>query len=242
MNKRTGLETRVWNALSAGTVMVALLGGCAVTPSTVRDLPELPPEFARDLAIARTAPVLMTESATTVAPLEPRPAGPTVLLAPSKACTAIFDGYVLFPITVCYPPPVFYDALILDAAAAPVVGNTLVPPVKYFKLTSHPLTSVVRLPWFCSVRSGPWYAHVEGQQICNTNPNIRQFKAELLGAPEPVVVVWSGALSDVPPPLNLFGIQQTGEFCTCCSGFMCPDGSCKPNPNQCSIGPPAVKQ
>jgi len=64
---------------------------------------------------------------------------------------------------------------------------------------------------------------------------------KLVRDPEPVVVLWSGSLSDVPPPLKLPAIVQTGEFCTCCSGFMCPDGSCKPNLNQCDVMPPAVK-
>ena len=97
------------------------------------------------------------------------------------------------------------------------------------------------LPWFCSVRGGPWYGHVEGAQICNVNPNVRSFRAEILGAPEPVVVVWSGALGDVPPPLNLAAISESGEFCVCCSGTMCPNGNCVPNPQQCTIGPPALK-
>jgi hypothetical protein len=68
MRKSTGLEARMRDALSAAVIMCGLLSGCARTPNTIRDLPELPAEFARDLAVARTAPVLMTRPAATPAP------------------------------------------------------------------------------------------------------------------------------------------------------------------------------
>jgi hypothetical protein len=222
-------------------ILCGLLSGCAATPNAVRDLPELPAEFAGDLAIARTAPVLMTRPAAAVAPLAPRSTSTPPALAPARACTSIFDGYVIYPITVCYPPNELYGTLDLKVAeAAPASAKAAAMPVSYFKLSSHPQVRA-GLPWFCTVRGGPWYGHVEGAQICNANPNVRSFRAEILGAPEPVVVFWSGALSDVPPPLNLVGISQTGEFCVCCSGTMCPNGNCVPNPQQCNVGPPALK-
>lgn len=234
-------SSRVRDALSAGIMVCVLLSGCAATPNVVRDLPELPAQFAKDLALARTAPVLMTKPAAPPASLMSPPASGALPLAPSKACTSVYEGYVLYPITVCYPPTDFFERLNLEVArSAPASGKTPDIAISYYKLTSHPQARF-GLPWFCSVRSGPWYGHVEGAQICNTNLNVRQFKAEILGAPEPVVVVWSRTLNDVPPPLNLLGISQTGEFCTCCSGSMCPDGRCVPNPNQCGVMPPALK-
>jgi len=241
MRDPTGFQASVRSALSA-TVVCALLGGCATSPGTIQNLPELPAEFAKDLALARTAPVLMTKPAAvapTVAPLPP----PGPIFAIARACTAIYEGYVIYPFTVCYPPTVLNDDLVLSAAAAPAPpagGKTSIQPVRYFKLSSHPLARIPGL-WFCTVRGGPWFGHVEGQQFCNSNPNIRSFKADILGGPEPVVVVWSGTINDVPPPLNLLGIQQTSEFCVCCSGIMCPDGSCKLDPQQCGVMPPAVK-
>lgn len=45
MSKRTGLEARMRDALSAGVIMCGLLSGCAVTPKAIRDLPELPAEL-----------------------------------------------------------------------------------------------------------------------------------------------------------------------------------------------------
>jgi len=158
---------------------------------------------------------------------------------PSRACTSAYEGYVIYPITVCYPPG-RWDELELAQTASLPARFSQVLATKYYKLSAHPQARF-GLPWFCSVRGGPWYGRVEGAQICNANPNIRSFKAEILGAPEPVVVLWSGTLADVPPPLVLAAISQTGEFCTCCSGVMCPDGSCKPSFNSCGVMPPALK-
>jgi len=227
-----------WGSL----VVSGLLSACAPTPSVVRALPELPAEFARDLAVARTAPVLMTKPAAVAAAPTPRPAGTPVPLALAKACNATLEGYVLFPITVCHPPNDLYGSLDLSAAAqrASVARGTAVPPAQYFKLSSHPQVTV-GFPWFCTVRSGPWYGHVEGRQFCNANPNVRSFTAEIVGAPEPVVVVWAGTLDDVPPPLRLVSISQTDEVCVCCSGFTCPNGNCVLDPKQCDAMPPALK-
>ena len=239
MSKHKGLEPRVRDVLSAGVIMCGLLSGCAVTPDAIRGLPELPSEFAKDLAVARTAPVLMTKPAATAPTLEPRPAGPIFAIA--RACTAIYEGYVLYPIAVCYPPTALYGTLDVGAVEAPAPADrTAALPVRYFKLSSHPQARIGG-PWFCVVRSGPWFGHVEGQQICGVDPNVRLFKADILGAPEPMVVFWSGTLNDVPPPLNLLGIAQTKEFCVCCSGIMCPNGTCKPDLQYCDVMPPAVK-
>ncbi len=67
MGIRTGLQPKTRHAWSAGLAVCALLTACAEAPKVVRDLPELPAELARDLAVARTAPVLMTKPVTTVA-------------------------------------------------------------------------------------------------------------------------------------------------------------------------------
>jgi hypothetical protein len=218
----------------------AVVAGCSTMPDAVRVLPELPAEYARDLAPARSAPVLMTTPARAALPPASRPPSGPVALAPARACTSVFEGYVTYPITVCYFPGAFAELVQANVEEPPSrVPGTRVGPTRHFKLTSHRSFQVSRAWMFCSVRSGPWYARVEGAQICNVDPNVRVFRAEILGAPEPVVVNWSGTLEDVPPPLTLPGIQQTGEFCTCCSGVMCPDGSCKPQFNQCGVKPPA---
>ncbi len=225
------------NAAWAGLIACEVLAACAtVLPQALRNLPELPPEFARDLAVADTAPVLMTKPR---APAVPRPSPPPPL-APARACTTIYEGYVTYPITVCYPPSVLFDTLKLAASEAPAARGTAISPTRMFKLTSHPLVSFGSL-WYCTVRSGPWYARVEGAQICNANPNIRSFTAEILGAPEPVFTAWSGTLADVPPPLKLVAVSETSEFCTCCSGVTCPNGACAPDLQHCGVGPPAAR-
>ncbi len=227
------------SAAWAGLIACAVLAACAtVLPQALRDLPELPAEFARDLAVADTAPVLMTKPARAPAPAVPRPSPPP--LAPARACTTHYAGYVTYPITVCYPPSVLFDTLNLAASEAPAARGTAISPPRIFKLTSHPLVSFGSL-WYCTARSGPWYAEVAGAQICNTNPNIRSFTAAISGAPEPVFTSWSGTLDDVPPPLKLVAISETSQFCTCCSGVTCPNGACAPDLQHCGVGPPAAQ-
>jgi hypothetical protein len=172
----------------------------------------------------------------------PNPSSPGPIFKLAKACTDLYDGYVIYPMTVCYPPSDLFGTLSVGTFEA-VAPSPKIPalPTRYFKLSSHPQVKIGR-PWFCSIRSGPWFAHVEGAQICDVDPNFRVFTAEIIGAPEPVVANWTGALTDVPPPLNLFGISPSPPpSCVCCSGVMCPNGNCSTDPQHCSVGPPAVK-
>jgi hypothetical protein len=218
-------------------ITCVLLIACVAQPPTFSDLPELPPEFAQNLAIAHTAPVLMTKSARAL----PQPTSRGPILAIARACTTDYGGYVTYPIAVCYPPGELAETLERSRAETPPPTRAgAISPPPSFKLSSHPLVSI-RTPWYCTVRNGPWYAHVEGAQHCGANPNIRSWTAQILGAPEAVVVTWAGAINDVPPPLNLTAISQTNEFCVCCSGFTCPNGNCVTNPQLCGGGgPPAV--
>jgi hypothetical protein len=236
--RRARFGANPFHRSAAAALLSALLGSCATTQDVTRDLPELPADLAKDLAPARTVPVLMTRPLTLVRPL-PAAALP---LVPPRACTTVYEGYVTYPITVCHPP------VILEQAAAasftrldPSLGKTASFEAKHFKLSAHPAIRVAFPPWFCTVRGGPWYGYIEGRQICNVDPNVRVFTAQILGAPEPVVVTWTGAIENVPPPLNLVSVTATGEFCTCCSGVMCPDGSCKPKFENCQVMPPAIK-
>jgi hypothetical protein len=223
---------------AAVLTLCVLSVGCATTPKAIDELPELPDALARDLVVARSAPVLISRPATSTT--TPPPVSPPPALAPARACTTVYEGYVVYPITVCNPPSVLFESLIAIADTGPPPMGSRVPATRNYKLTSHPLTRLGP-PWFCTVRSGPWYARVEGAQICNVDPNIRSFTAQLLGAPEPVVVIWSGALTDVPPPLVLTAITASGDFCTCCSGVMCPNGNCVPKFENCGVKPPALK-
>jgi hypothetical protein len=221
---------------AAFVLSCALVGGCALIPSAVDRLPELPQELARDLAVARTAPMLITQPASPA--IMPAPAAPAPLpLAPNKACTSVYEGYIAYPVTVCTPPFLQFDQLLAKADDGAPAPPAAVPPQRSYKLSAHPLGEI-RRPWWCSVSNGPWYVRVEGKQLCNVDPNVRQFTA-VLNAPAPVVIIWPGGLTDAPPPLNLSNVPQTGVSCTCCSGVMCPDQSCKPKFDMCVQGPPA---
>jgi len=223
----------------AGAALCLLLTACSKTPQSVAALPELPTELAADLVMAKTAPVLMTGPVS--GPLSTPVSAPPVALDIAKGCTTSYDGYVLFPITVCYLPPLpELSTIPPPVLAKKIPGVAEIPVTKFFKLSSH-AKNRLKHPLFCSVRSGPWYAHVEAEQKCGTNPNILSFTAGILGAPEPINVTWSGQLSDVPPPLVLTGITESGTVCQCCSGSTCPDGTCKPSVDMCGVMPPAIK-
>jgi len=247
MNARTPWNSNRRQRFLAAVVGSGLLAGCPSprTPPAIEALPELPAENARDLAVGRTAPVLITTPPAAAVAKPPPLHDAGTIFAIARACTTDYDGYVLYPMTVCYPPSDLYEKLAVGAVEAAGPRTTRkVPPqrTRFFKLSSHPLVGRGG-PWFCTVRSGPWYAHVEGQQLCSVDPNVRVFHADILGAPQVVVVNWTGALTDVPPPLNLFGISPNGESCVCCSGVTCPNGNCAPDPQHCGgVGPPAVTQ
>lgn len=236
----TGGARRAIRMLSL--VSFAALAACASKPHHgVAGLPELPADLAKTLTKGDAAPVLMTRDVDASRPIEKLKAA-EANLAIARACTDSWDGYVIYPMTVCYPPTAQFESIALDRLTARNAKSqgSIAPPA-VFKLSEHPLVHI-RAPWFCSVRGGPWYAHVEGKQLCNTNPNVRVFTAEILGAPQSVVINWSGTLEDVPAPLDLAAISFTKQVCVCCSGVTCPDGSCKPNANQCGgAGSPAVK-
>ncbi len=243
---RKGSAVSFRRAAWSSAILVWFFAACSERPDPLRDLPELPPELAQNLAVARTAPVLMTKPPAAADSGAPASASPPVPLAPAKACTIVHEGYVTFPITVCQPPNELSQALDLGTAQTADTRKTTVPATRYFRLTSHPLVRS-NLPWFCATRGGPWYGQVESRQICNANPNIHSVTAVILGAPEAVAVHWTEdwskepPLSKAPEPLKLVAVSQTGEFCSCCSGNMCPDGSCVPEPQQCNVMPPALK-
>ena len=105
-------------------IVCVVLAACAVLPQALRDLPELPPEFARDLEVADTAPVLMTKPARAPAPALPRPSPPPPPAA-ARACTTFYAGYVIYPFTVCYPPSVLFDTLKLAASETPAARGMI---------------------------------------------------------------------------------------------------------------------
>jgi hypothetical protein len=138
MRTRTESESTAQHAAWATLIVCGLLTGCAVPPKVVRDLPELPAELAPDLAVARTAPVLMTKPAAAVVSMAPRPA--IAPLVPSKACTSIHEGYVTFPITVCHPPNELYQTLDLSA-------RDLLPATRRTTVLASRTTSSRRIRW-----------------------------------------------------------------------------------------------
>ena len=216
---------------------------CRSSEGNLDRLPELPAELAANLQPSRTTPVLMTRAPKRPAGSLQQDAGKIMPRAVSKVCVRNYQGYVVYPIVVCYPPNILLEGLDWSAIQA-TERNTAAAAAatatsKYYKLTSFPNLSLNR-PLFCSAKGGPWFASVTEQPRCD-NINVSDFRLEIQGAPESVVLIWSGTLSDVPAPINPDLLTFAGEgSCICCNGgTLCSDGRCIPPGRSCDIGPPA---
>jgi hypothetical protein len=230
--------------LSVAATVAALLfaGACRREEDPVSKLPELPDELRATLAPSAVAPVLMTGSKTVTPPA--RPAQETRLRpAISTVCVRHYKGYVIYPITVCYPPSFLVNGLNVEAVQARI-NPAVVPLTGSYKLSSFP---GMRVPpaFYCTVRGGPWYAEVTETPTCE-NPLVSTFRLDIIAAPQPVEIVWTGMLTDAPAPINPNLLMQTSEDnCTCCNGgTLCPNGSCPPPGSSCSIhtSPPAARK
>jgi hypothetical protein len=203
-------------SLACIVAALVLAVACRREDDPVARLPELPPDLRATLVRSSLAPVLETKSATIqpAAPASPTPPPPS----PGTVCLKQYQGYVTYPITVCYPASILVDELNWSAIQS-VNTPTTTPQPRYFKLTSFPNISAVR-PLFCTARSGPWYAEMTSIAHCD-NIQVSDFELQILGAPQPLVFRWSGTLSDIPPPINPNTLTPTGEGdCVCCDGLI----------------------
>ncbi len=224
-------------SLSAAFALAALsvlTVSCSRTPNPndlVNRLPELPPKLADNLTSTKIANVLMTKD-----PPPVQKASVTPRLAKQRSCVKNYDAYVVYPMTVCFPPG---DLLGPDLAGAKAQAelpgwSPVSQPARYYKLSR---SSAARL--FCRVSGGPWYAQVTTTESCDV-PD--QSVLTITGAPQPLTVVWFGGINDVPPPFNPNSFAFEGETCSCCGGFTsCPDGRCVPHGVSCTINPAAKR-
>lgn len=225
-------------ALAALSVLTVCCTRTSERNDVTSRLPELPAQMAANLEPTKIDSVFMTKSpppvqkAPTIKPLKPK----------QQSCVLNYDAYVIFPMTVCFPPAILTDELELANAktqADPQGWSAASGPVRYNKLSQF---RTVRFPnpLFCRVSGGPWFAQVKTTESCeDTVPDTSVLT--ILGAPQQLTVVWSGGITDIPPPFNADSFAFEGESCSCCGGFVsCPDGSCKPRGSSCTITP-AVK-
>ena len=158
------------------------------------------------------------------------------MLKKQRSCTTTYAGFVVYPMTVCFPWPDLVTGLV--AASSRIPNSTpAAQSVKHLNLSAA-RAAAFRLSPFCRVSGGPWFAQVTTTESCDDAiPDFSML--EIIAAPEPFSIQWTGDLRDIPAP---FSEQQFflwgAPSCSCCAGFtQCPDGRCVPHGTSCDIHP-----
>jgi hypothetical protein len=234
----SALRSSALKSLSAAIAISALsvlILSCNRTPDpndVVNRLPELPPEVAANLTSTKIDNVLMTK--------DPPPVhGDVKPLDTPRACIKRYVAYVVYPMTICFPPDVLREGELVSAKAqadAPGWSPASQPATRYYKLSK-----IDRLPSICRVSGGPWYAEVTTTEDCDGSAISA---LTITGAPQPFSVSWDGGINAVPPPFNPSSFALAGQNCQgqCCGGFdQCLNGKCVPRGVSCD-NHPAVKR
>jgi hypothetical protein len=228
--------------ITAAAVLL-FAGACRHEDDAVSKLPELPDELRATLGRSLMAPVLMTQSKTFPPAAHPAPP-PTSLPAVNTVCVRYYKGYIVYPITVCYPPSILVGGLNWNNVQATDRPPTA-PAPRLYKLSSFPGLTISRA-LYCTQLGGPWYAEVTETPRCE-NINASDFRLDIIAAPQPVSISWTGAFTDAPPPVNTNLFSEAGEgMCTCCNGgTWCPSTqSCALPGHMCPLNtpPPARRE
>jgi hypothetical protein len=162
------------------------------------------------------------------------------MLEKQRSCTTKYWGYVDYPMTVCSGWGDFVTGLgSKTVVASPNVADRMPPSrsVEHLKLSAVPSVAS-RVSRFCHVSGGPWAAQVTTTEFCNDY--VPDFSVlEIVGAPEPLSIQWSGDITNIPTPFRKQDFVLAGTpVCSCCGGFSeCPDGRCVPRGTSCDIHP-----
>ena len=198
-------------------------------------LPELPRELAAELEPARTAPVLMAQPK--LAP-PPGPQTPPPLVKVASSCTSNFAGFMVFPVTVCYPVGGLVEQVHLSGSATEAARSAAARPrqeVKYYRLSSFTGLSG---PFLCSTRGGPWSAEAKETQDCNGQLSTT---LTITTPGDDVAFLWHDRFTNPPPEFHLNTLGNLSlegpATCSCCAGFKDCDGSCIPEDAPCSHNP-----
>ena len=222
--------------LGVSVVLLLTMISCNRSPNpedVVSRLPELPAKLAVDLAPTKVENVLMCKPPADVHKPPANPAMPV-----QSTCVLEYSGFVVYPLTVCFPPRELVtngEFLAVEARTAPAGPSPSLSPKQYYKLSKPALARINML--FCEQSGGPWFAKVTTQTFCDSQiPH--HSTLEIIGGPQPFSVSWDGDLRDVPPPFDPHGFGLSSETCGCCGGFtQCPDGRCLPPGVNCTISP-----
>jgi len=188
----------VAGCLSVAGLTLLLFAGCT-PPDPVAGLEELPADMARSLRAAADLPVL----ATALDPSDPAPpSGPFQPFCAADASTRILDARVSTPIVVCTrdEEPTAADCVLWPGRSTPST----------FKLTDLGVVADLddavawQPPLVCETSDGPWNAILKIERFCSGSCSPLNTLI-VVGAPNPVVFVWWGALEDHPDGFGLVG-------------------------------------
>lgn len=169
-----------------------------------------------------------------------RSGGLVPMLKKQRSCATNYVGYVAYPMTVCDRWGEFVTGLDWKTIATSPSVPGWIPAsqsVKHFKLSAA-RSAESRLSPFCRVSGGPWFAQVTTTESCDDAiPDFSML--EIIAAPQPFAIYWTGDLRDIPPPFREQDFTLAGlPSCSCCGGFtQCPDGRCVPHGTSCDIHP-----
>jgi hypothetical protein len=205
--------------------------------SRLPELPVEPLELAGKLGYSDKVPIVTIRPHKLPDPVKP----PSITPHPKKAETSLYKYYtqVTYPRVICQPPPYeeFNVATLFnqegnEGSSQPESDiETIGKKERFYKLTT--LNGVkLQIPFWCSVKYGPWLAIATQQESCNVGePDFWQLY--IIEMPE-VLLSWYGTWEDMPPypSLHVFMNDKTmfGSQRMCCPGYqMCfPSMSCIP--------------
>jgi len=221
----------------------------------IEQLPELPVEafeVAGKIDYSDNLPVITLQPLKLPSPEKPKPA-PIELGVPIPAWSITeYAMMVTYPKVICQPPIIDPTPDQVDSRALfrqekigrsnePKPNHERFKKERFYKLTTLKGTKL-QSPWWCSVKYGPWVAHVRQEAFCIDIPD--NWIVTVGEIPE-LYLSWYGQWTDMPqyPNLRLFpGSTLTfyAETHGCCPGFhQCiPSDSCIPNAVPCPDGIP----
>jgi hypothetical protein len=205
----------------------------------IEQLPELPVEsfeVAGKLGYSDKVPVITIRPRKFPAPKKP---STPKKLGPNKSTYSItkYAVMVTYPKVVCQPPSVDPSVEQVNSKALfeqKDIGESYEPESnleiiskkeRFYKLTTLKGRKL-GLPWWCSVKYGPWVALVT--EVVSCTLNVPNHWTLYIGEIPEVTLSWYGLWSDIPPypSLRLFPALPLTFFSEthgCCPGFnYCP--------------------
>ncbi|MBP6391366.1 MAG: hypothetical protein KA175_11125 [Flavobacteriales bacterium] len=214
--------TRAALALGSAALLATACQHADPIKERIDALPELPTALATQLDTLPGTTVLVTKG--TVGIPDRPPLDTATVVLPALNCSSVkrYVGQILYPMTVCSPPPWSIIDIKEMALAEDIPGKPR-PVNAHYRLRLNPAQNL-----FCHVTGGPWAAFIDEHLECN---GAQWCRLEILGAPTYVSYTWSGSVSEAPEDPYLFNVESTGgvyrapcgAHSTCGGGVPPPD-------------------